>query len=185
MESKEKISFVIPCYRSGDTIAKVVEDIDATVKQRPEYNHEIILINDGSPDDTYSVIKAIGEAKPHVVVVNLMRNFGQASAIMAGYHYVTGDLVINLDDDGQTDPVDLFKLVDRVKEGYDVVYARYMPIKNTLPFEILAPRSMISWRTTSLVSPETSSSPAIFVLFGRSSTRFCATISPIPTSMVW
>ncbi|MGL4283715.1 glycosyltransferase [Eubacterium aggregans] len=125
MPKKEKISFVIPCYRSEQTITAVVKDIKDTVRTRPEYDYEIILVNDGSPDDTYSILQQIAAANPEVVVVNLMRNFGQASAIMAGYHEVTGDLVINLDDDGQTDPKPMFTLVDRLKEGYDVVYALY------------------------------------------------------------
>jgi glycosyltransferase involved in cell wall biosynthesis len=125
MEPNTKISFVIPCYRSQDTIAGVVADIEATMTTRSGYDHEIILVNDGSSDDTMAAIAALAKANPRVVGVDLMRNFGQASAIMAGYHYVTGDLVINLDDDGQTDPHELFKLVDRMADGFDVVYARY------------------------------------------------------------
>ncbi|MEG1184341.1 MAG: glycosyltransferase family 2 protein [Eubacterium sp.] len=128
----EKISFVIPCYRSETVIESVVCDIEKTVKTRPNYDHEIILVNDGSPDNTYDVLQKIAKENKSVKIVNLAKNFGQASAIMAGYHYITGDLIINLDDDGQTNPKELFKLVDKIHEGFDVVYARYPEKKHSL-----------------------------------------------------
>ena len=132
MSISEKLSFVIPCYRSEDTIEAVVRDIDETVRQRPGYDYEVILVDDCSPDNTYEVLMRLADINPRVRVVNLARNFGQASAIMAGYHYVTGDLVINLDDDGQTDPREFYKLVDRVHEGDDVVYAKYPEKKHSV-----------------------------------------------------
>lgn len=120
-----RLSFVIPCYNSAHIIGSVVADIIRTVKARPQYDYEIILVNDGSPDNTFQVISEIAENNDGVTAVNLIRNFGQACALMAGFHYVTGDKIICLDDDGQTDPCQLFRLVDKSNEGYDVVYAKY------------------------------------------------------------
>ncbi len=71
------------------------------------------------------MIPRLCETYPQIVFINLSRNFGQHSAIMAGFAQVRGDIVICLDDDGQTPANECFKLVDRVREGYDIVYAEY------------------------------------------------------------
>ncbi len=119
------LSFVIPCYRSENTVGVVVEEILSTVATRPEYQVEIILVNDGSPDHTGEAIKALAKKHPQVIAVDLSRNFGQHSALMAGFHHVKGDIVICLDDDGQTPACECFKLIDKVVEGYDIVFAEY------------------------------------------------------------
>lgn len=119
------VSFVIPCYNSAQTIGKVIEEIDATMKDLEQYNYEIVLVNDCSPDDTFEVIKSICKERKEVCGVNLARNFGQHAALMAGFHYVHGDIVICLDDDGQTPADEVGKLLEKMGEGYDVVYARY------------------------------------------------------------
>lgn len=121
----QKLSYVIPCYRSMQTIASVVEEIQQTMDGRREFTYEIILVNDGSPDDLWSVLCGIAKKKPNVICVDLAKNFGQYAALMAGYHYTTGDIVISLDDDGQNPADEAMKLVAKVNEGYDVVYARY------------------------------------------------------------
>ncbi len=131
--SKEKIllSIVIPCYRSENTIKNVIEEIDRTVSARPGYDHEIILINDCSPDGTFDTIRDICDEHDNVVGIDLAKNFGQHAALMAGFGVVTGDIVICLDDDGQTPADELYKLVDKIDEGYDVVYARYSNKKHS------------------------------------------------------
>ncbi|MCR5702212.1 MAG: glycosyltransferase family 2 protein [Lachnospiraceae bacterium] len=120
-----KISFVIPCYRSENTIGIVVDEIDETMKQRPGYEYEIVLVNDGSPDNVWSVISNLSETKEYVTGINLAKNFGQHCALMAGYNNVSGDYVVSLDDDGQTPACEVFKLLDEFENGYDVVYASY------------------------------------------------------------
>lgn len=124
--AKPLLSFVIPCYRSANTIGKVVEELTRTVETRAhEYDHEIILVNDGSPDDTARAIRELCPRYPGIVFVDLSRNFGQHSALMAGFHQVRGDIVICLDDDGQTPADQCFRLIDKVAEGYDIVFAEY------------------------------------------------------------
>ena len=121
----EKLSFVIPCYGSETTIEIVVNEIRETLKQRPEYDYEIILVNDCSPDQVWPRIRALALQNPRIVGIDLAKNFGQHAALMAGYRRCTGDLIISLDDDGQTPACELFTLVDKMKEGWDVVYASY------------------------------------------------------------
>lgn len=120
-----KLSFVIPCYGSEATVGIVTSEIIETLRQRPEYDYEIILVNDCSPDHVWERIKALAQDNPHIIGISLARNFGQHSALMAGYRACTGDLIISLDDDGQTPARELFTLVDKMAEGWDVVYASY------------------------------------------------------------
>ena len=124
--AKPLLSFVIPCYRSEHTIGAVVRELSDTLRGRAgEYDHEIILVNDGSPDHTADAIRALCAQDPSIVFVDLSRNFGQHSALMAGFHQVRGDIVVCLDDDGQTPACECFKLIDKVAEGYDIVFAQY------------------------------------------------------------
>lgn len=119
------ISFVIPCYRSAETIGKVVEEISATMAHLEQYRYEIILVNDASPDNTFEVIRDLCEKRKEICGVNLARNFGQHAALMAGFRYTHGDIVVCLDDDGQTPADEVPKLLAKIEEGFDAVYARY------------------------------------------------------------
>jgi undecaprenyl-phosphate 4-deoxy-4-formamido-L-arabinose transferase len=122
---EKKLSFVIPCYRSQKTVGSVIEEIREMIKKEAKYDYEIILVNDGSPDDVWDVIKEYATQDKHILGVNLARNFGQHSAVLAGYHYCTGDYVISLDDDGQTPAGEVPELIRELETGYDVVYAKY------------------------------------------------------------
>lgn len=86
------------------------------------------MCNDGSTDGTYAVLRELA-ANPHIKVVDLSRNFGQHSALMAGFRYVTGNIIVCLDDDGQNPPEEMFKLIDELANGYDLVSAKYSRIK--------------------------------------------------------
>ncbi|MBE5925414.1 MAG: glycosyltransferase family 2 protein [Lachnospiraceae bacterium] len=119
----EKISFVIPCYRSAKTIGDVVSELQEIMRDQSEYDYEIILTNDGSPDNVWDVIKELCSKDEKVKGVNFSKNFGQAAAVMAGYGQATGDYICTIDDDGQS-PVDaVMELMKEMKEGdHDVVY---------------------------------------------------------------
>ena len=99
---KQLVSFVIPCYRSAETIGGVVEEIDAAMASMERYEYEVILVNDCSPDDTFGKIRELCQKDKRITGVNLARNFGQHAALMAGFHQVKGDILVCLDDDGQT-----------------------------------------------------------------------------------
>lgn len=119
------LSFVIPCYRSEKTITGVVEEIKTTVAQRGGYEYEIILVNDCSPDSVYSVIEGLCAADSRVKGVNLSKNFGQHAAILTGLSVVSGDLVVVLEDDGQCPANEVWNLIDKLDDGFDIVFARY------------------------------------------------------------
>lgn len=129
------ISFVIPCYRSEESLCQVVAEIDtamARIKETKEYEHEIILVNDCSPDGTMQVIKGLVETHNNITGIDFARNFGQHSALMAGIRQAKGDIVVCLDDDGQTPADECYKLIDALDAGADVCYARYEHKKHNL-----------------------------------------------------
>lgn len=122
----KKISFVIPCYRSERTIETVVAEIRETVSARAQdFDYEVVLVNDCSPDNVWQVIQKLAAADPKIKGVCLAKNFGQHCALMAGYGQASGDYIVSLDDDGQTPASETFKLVDKLEEGFDVVYGYY------------------------------------------------------------
>lgn len=126
------VSFVIPCYRSAQMIGGVVEEIDRTMEEIDGYTYEIILANDASPDDTFEAIRALCAGRKDICGVNLAKNFGQHAALMAGFHHARGDVVVCLDDDGQTPANEVGKLLAKLEEGYDVVYAKYAHKQHSL-----------------------------------------------------
>ena len=124
------ISIVIPCYYSENTIGKEVEAVMEQFNMHDDYECEFVLVNDGSKDGTFDVIKGLCEKYPNVKGINLMRGFGQQNAIMAGLHHAKGKRIMGMDDDMQTHPSQVFKLIEKMEEGYDVVYGTYPSSKN-------------------------------------------------------
>lgn len=130
------ISFVIPCYRSEHTLPGVIEEIDTKMSEYNRFSYEVILVNDCSPDGTLAVIRSLCEARSTGngmrKGISFARNFGQHSALMAGLRASTGDYVVCLDDDGQTPANEVDRLIDRLEEGYDAVYAKYEHKKHSI-----------------------------------------------------
>lgn len=126
-----KVSFVIPCYASEHTISLVVQEVNDAMGKLKKYEWEFVLVNDCSPDNTFDVIKNLCAKYSNIIGINLARNFGQHAALMAGFNQVTGDIVVCLDDDGQTPGDEVGKLLDKVEEGFDVVYAKYANKKHS------------------------------------------------------
>jgi len=124
----KKISFVIPCYRSEHTIEHVVAEIRETmekISEKKEYTYEVILVNDCSPDNTMGTIRRLCGEDDRIQGIGFARNFGQHAALMAGLRQSKGDYVVCLDDDGQTPADEVDKLLDKLEEGFDAVYASY------------------------------------------------------------
>ena len=124
-EQKKYISFVIPCYRSQNTVSGVVQEIEDTMNEHTKYDYEVVLVNDSSPDDTWGTIKKLAAEKSYIRGLNFSKNFGQHAALMAGLRAAKGDVVVCLDDDGQTPADEAGKLLEKIEEGYDAVYASY------------------------------------------------------------
>lgn len=128
----KKVSFVIPCYRSENTLESVILEIKETMKKLNKYAYEIILVNDSSPDNTWKTIEKLGKDNDNITGINLSKNFGQHAALMAGMRESSGDYVVCLDDDGQTPADEVDKLLTALEEGADAVYARYGNKKHSL-----------------------------------------------------
>ncbi len=119
------LSFVIPCYRSEQTIEAVVSEIRDKMATLPDYEWELVLVNDCSPDGTLNVLKELAAKDERITVIDFARNFGQHSALMAGLRQTKGEIVVCLDDDGQTPADQADRLLNALNEGADVAYARY------------------------------------------------------------
>lgn len=126
------ISFLIPCYRSEATLSAVVREIKDTMAEMAQYDFEIVLINDCSPDNTFDVIKRLCAEDPRITGISLSKNFGQHAALMAGMRRAQGDIVVCLDDDGQTPANEVGKLLAEIEAGRDAVYASYANKQHSL-----------------------------------------------------
>ena len=131
----KKISFVIPCYRSEKTIGHVIAEIDGKMQEMKDYEYEIIMVNDCSPDHTLETLRKLCAEHPSGngarKGISFAKNFGQHSALMAGLRETTGDYVVCLDDDGQTPANEVDKLIGKLEEGFDAVYAQYAHKKHS------------------------------------------------------
>lgn len=128
----KKLSFVIPCYNSEHTVGHVVAEIEEAFSGNDRYEYEIILVNDASPkDDTAGAIRRLAKENPRVAAVELSKNFGQDSALMAGYSIAKGEYIISLDDDGQNPAAEAWKLLDKLEEGWDVAFGKYKVKKHS------------------------------------------------------
>ena len=120
-EPIRKVSVVIPVYNEEESLPALLSRTQAACQQLTQ-KYEIILVDDGSSDSSGDMLSAAAEQPgSHIVAVLLNRNYGQHSAIMAGFSHVTGDLVITLDADLQNPPEEIPRLVAKADEGYDVV----------------------------------------------------------------
>ena len=121
------ISICIPCYKSSKTLPFVVQEVKDEFARHEGYEYQFVLVNDGSPDGgaTFEVIKELCAADSNIIGVNFSKNQGQASAKMAAAKYATGDALVYMDDDGQHPAAGVFKLIEKLNEGYDVVFGHF------------------------------------------------------------
>lgn len=125
------ISVAIPCYRSEKTIPVVVADLQELF-QTNQIPYQIVLVNDGSPDHTFQVIRKLAQQDHHVVSVNLSKNYGQHSARMAAIPFLKGDYIVYMDDDGQHPVSAILPMLQKLEDGdYDVVYAQFQHKKHS------------------------------------------------------
>lgn len=118
------LSIVVPVYRGAATVGTLVEELS---KLRPEGGIEIVLVNDGSPDNSGDVCRDLAaRATVPLTYVEHARNFGEHNAVMTGLRHARGAYVITMDDDLQNPPEEVIKLYDHARlGGFDVVYTRY------------------------------------------------------------
>ena len=112
-------SVVVPLYNEQDVIEKLYRRITSAMN-RLDGDYEIIFVNDGSKDKTADILEQLAQKDDHIIFVDLRRNFGQTTALQAGFDQARGKIIIALDGDLQHDPHEITFLVEKVKEGYDI-----------------------------------------------------------------
>ena len=114
------LSVIIPVYNEQDNVVPLCERVTAAL-QAVQQPYEVLIVNDGSTDQTEARLRTIADADPRIKVVNFRRNFGQTAAMMAAIDHASGDIIVGLDGDLQNDPSDIPMLLAKMDEGYDVV----------------------------------------------------------------
>jgi glycosyltransferase involved in cell wall biosynthesis len=114
------ISVVIPLHNEEESIPHLYQAL-TTALERLGKTYEIVLVDDGSKDNTYAELSRIADADKRVKVIQFRRNFGQTAAMAAGFDYAQGRVIIPMDGDLQNDPSDIPLLLQKIEEGYDVV----------------------------------------------------------------
>ncbi len=139
----------MPVYNEEECLESLTREL-ISVMQPLGNDYEIIIVDDGSTDRTYPILSNIHTHDPQVKVLSLKRNFGQTAAIAAGIAYAKGDVIVFMDGDGQNDPKDIPMLLDKIRQGFDLVsgwrYRRKDSFWNRrLPSQIA--NGLISWTT--------------------------------------
>ena len=123
MAKKKKISILIPCFNEEKSLPFLYAELVKVTKTQSKYDWEFLFINDGSEDNTLSVIENLHAEDKRCCYVDLSRNFGKEAAMLAGFDYVTGDAVVIMDADLQHPPYVISQMIAKWEEGYDDIYA--------------------------------------------------------------
>ncbi|RUM60873.1 MAG: glycosyltransferase, partial [Persephonella sp.] len=143
------LSIVIPIYNEEENLPILYEKLKSVLDNLGK-SYEIILVDDGSTDRSWEIIKEFAEKDKHVVGVNFRKNFGQTAAMSAGFQMARGDVIITMDGDLQNDPEDIPKLLEVLNNGYDIVSGWRKDRKDTFLTRTL-PSRIANWlisRTT-------------------------------------
>lgn len=165
--SQPALSFVIPLYRSAETIGAVVRAIE---ELQIEGGHEIVLVNDGSPDGTADVCRElVKNARVPITYVEHARNFGEHNAVLTGWRNARGAHLVNLDDDGQNPPVEAARLWRHAQAtGLDVVFGHYAVKQHS------AWRNLGSWFTNRMTDWALDKPPGFYLSSFRCVSAFVA-----------
>jgi dolichol-phosphate mannosyltransferase len=120
----KKISIVVPMYNEEKVIPLFFAEINRVLSTLPQYQFELVVVNDGSKDQTLSLLKAQQTKQPQLIIVNLSRNFGHEPAVAAGIKTATGDAIIPMDADLQDPPMLISQLLKEFESGFEVVNAK-------------------------------------------------------------
>ena len=124
MTTMKKVSILVPCFNEEQSLPRLYERLVALFDALPQYDWEVLLVNDGSRDGTLDCIRALRQHDKRVCYIDLSRNFGKECAMLAGFDHVAGDCVIVLDADLQQPPETIPQMLDLWEQGYEDVYAR-------------------------------------------------------------
>jgi len=115
-----KYSIVIPVHNEQENVTDLYDRLKAVMEVGGE-SFEIVFVDDGSSDDTFHLLRQIAGVDSRITVVRLRRNFGQTSALAAGFDNARGEYIIAMDGDLQHDPADIPLFLEKIAEGYDIV----------------------------------------------------------------
>ncbi|HEY3418266.1 MAG TPA: glycosyltransferase family 2 protein, partial [Armatimonadota bacterium] len=115
------LSIVVPVYNSEESLARLIERLMPVLRSCC-LKAEVILINDGSRDGSWDCIRHLAAAEPGIRAINLMRNYGQHNAVLCGIRAARYEWIVTIDDDLQHPPEEIPKLLESLRQGYDVVY---------------------------------------------------------------
>lgn len=154
MVSKDRmsISIIIPVCNEEENIPDLVRSLTAALAEI-ETEYEVIFIDDGSTDNTFTVLKGIHKEEDCIKIIRFRRNFGQTAAISAGFDYSHGDVIITMDGDLQNDPEDILVLLKKINEGYDVVSGWRVERKDPF-FTKKLPSKISNWLASKLTGVE-------------------------------
>jgi len=120
MKSKTELSIIIPVFNEEESILELIEEIQGVMKDLST-DYEVIIIDDGSNDDSYDKIKSFADKDSRIVGVRFRRNYGKAAALSEGFRISRGKMVITMDSDLQDDPAEIPALIEKLDEDYDVI----------------------------------------------------------------
>ena len=115
------ISVVVPVYNSAETVPALIARLDPVLRALAT-DFEVILVDDGSGEETRKAIAVLVSTHPWVRVISLMRNYGQHNALLCGIRAARGEIIVTIDDDLQNPPEEIPRLLERLAQGFDVVY---------------------------------------------------------------
>lgn len=120
----KKITILVPCYNEEKTLPLLHERLTTVIDNIPQYEWELLMVNDGSEDSTIEVVRALRASDNRVCYIDLSRNFGKERAMLAGMDHATGDCMIIMDADLQDPPEVIPQMIAHWEEGWEDVYAR-------------------------------------------------------------
>lgn len=120
----KKITILIPCYNEQESLPLLHKELCALIDAEPKYSWEVLFVNDGSKDNTIQVIKLLSAQDKHISYVDLSRNYGKETAMLAGFDHVQGDACVIMDADLQHPPLVVHEMLHKWEEGYDDVYGK-------------------------------------------------------------
>ena len=144
-----ELSIVVPVFNEEENVEPLVREIQSILSSL-EKSYEIVVVDDGSRDGTFEILRRLHQSQPTLHVIRLKRNFGQTAALAAGLEHAQGEIIVLMDGDGQNDPADIPALLDKIGQGNDLVvgwrFKRRDPFLNRRLPSMIANR-LISWMT--------------------------------------
>lgn len=138
MSNEKKLSIIVPIFNEESTLPLLYKTVTQILKLLETYDYELILVNDGSKDNSWSIIADLATHDHHIKALEFSRNFGHQMALTAGYDHATGDAIITMDADLQDPPHLLVDMIKSWEDGFAIVYARRANRIDSFPKKITA-----------------------------------------------